>query len=66
MQGLRKRVPEKPVIVNRDLEHAPGPDTRVNNSGVKIKPRTPERTDEHKERDPEADFDRAVTRLPPD
>ena len=31
---------ETPVIHIQDLEHNPQPDTRVNNSGVKVKPPT--------------------------
>ena len=41
-QGASSKVPqiETPVIDIQDLEHKPGPQTRVNNAGVKVSSQT--------------------------
>jgi hypothetical protein len=66
---------ETPVIRSEDLEHNAGPDTRVNNSGVKVQPLSDEqrRKDEaqfaqedRKAREAVAEFERSIASLPPD
>jgi hypothetical protein len=65
---------DTPIIKIQDLEHKAGPDTRVNNSGVKIPPRAPERRSpgqlEEEKKDEDAreamtEFDRYTKDLPP-
>jgi len=66
---------ETPVIDIQDLEHKPGPDTRVNNTGVKVPPQTDEQRrkddaqfarEDEKAREAVAEFERTVENLPPD
>jgi hypothetical protein len=66
---------ETPVIDIQDLEHKPGPDTRVNNTGVKVPPQTDEQrrkddaqfaSEDEKARAAVAEFERSVENLPPD
>jgi hypothetical protein len=71
LEGLPKI--ETPVIKIQDLEHKADPDTRVNNSGVKIQPSgterlSPELEDEKKDeiaREAMTEFDRYTKDLPP-
>jgi hypothetical protein len=79
-QQLDSATPEikTPVIDIQDLEHKPGPDTRVNTKGVEIKPdsQSPlmaelENLEKHLEKEDQkareavADFERQYTKLPP-
>jgi hypothetical protein len=66
---------ETPVIDIQDLEHKPGPDTRVNNTGVKVTSQTDaqRRSDDAEiaKEDAKAleavdEFERHVKTLPPD
>ena len=66
---------ETPVIRSEDLARKPGPDTRVNNSGVKVEPQSDERRrkadaefaqQDEKAREAVAEFERTMASLPPD
>jgi hypothetical protein len=69
---------ETPVIDIQDLEHKPGPDTRVNNSGIEVqpdpdpdpadRPMTEEQLAEADEAALEAlaKFEESLKKLPPD
>jgi post-segregation antitoxin (ccd killing protein) len=76
-QGASTDLPEikTPVIRSEDLEHKPGSDTRVNNSGVKVEPLSDEqrRTNDEqfaqedaKARAAVAEFELTLAKLPPD
>jgi hypothetical protein len=75
-QGALEPLPEieTPVIRSQDLEHNAGPDTRVNNSGVKIQPSEEQRRkdqaqfaeEDQKAREAVAEFERSLANLPPD
>ena len=76
-QGASVDLPaiETPVIDIQDLEHKPSPDTRVNNSGVKVAPQTdPQRRkddaefakEDEKAREAVAEFELTLENLPPE
>jgi hypothetical protein len=76
-QGASTDLPEiqTPVIHSQDIEHQAGPDTRMNNSGVKIEPLSEEQRrkddaqfakEDEKAREAVADFERSLENLPPD
>lgn len=65
---------ETPVIQSQDLEHQPGPDTRVNTKGVVINPPTEPlpvieietlEDEDEKSRDAVAEFEKQYQKLPP-
>jgi hypothetical protein len=66
---------ETPVIRSQDIEHQARPDTRVNNSGLKIGPQSDEQRrkddaqfakEDEKAREAVAEFERSLADLPPD
>ncbi|HLA70483.1 MAG TPA: hypothetical protein VK624_03165 [Steroidobacteraceae bacterium] len=66
---------ETPVIDIQDLEHKPGSDTRVNNSGVKVQPQTDEQRrkddaqfakEDATAREAVAELERTLDGLPPE
>jgi hypothetical protein len=76
-QGASADLPEivTPVIRSEDLEHKPGPDTRVNNAGVKVAPQSDEQRrkadmqfakEDARAREAVADLERELENMPPD
>jgi hypothetical protein len=76
-QGAPTDLPaiETPVIHSEDLEHKPGADTRVNNSGVKVEPLSDEQRrkndaqfaqEDERAREAVAEFELTIANLPPD
>lgn len=55
---------DTPVIDMQDLEHKPGPDTRIGNKGVKVEPFKGEKEDEEA-REAVRRLEESLVRLPP-
>jgi hypothetical protein len=56
---------ETPVVDIQDLEHKPGPDTRVNNSGITALPKLDLSREEKKMKEAIEEFEQALKGLPP-
>lgn len=62
---------ETPVIDIQDLEYKAGPNTRVNDKGVKVEPRVEElpemdlEKEDEKAREAIAKFEESIAKLPP-
>jgi hypothetical protein len=56
---------ETPVVDIQDLEHKPGPDTRVNNSGISALPKVDLSREEKKMKEAIEEFEQALKDQPP-
>lgn len=56
---------ETPVVDIQDLEHKPGPDTRVNNSGITALPKLDLSREERKTKEAIEELEQALRDQPP-
>ena len=56
---------ETPVVDVQDLEHKPGPDTRVNNSGISALPKVDLSGEDKKMQQAIEEFEQALKEKPP-
>ena len=54
-----------PVVDIQDLEHKPGPDTRVDNAGIPVLPGVDLAKEEKKMRQAIEEFEQSIKELPP-